>query len=296
MSETKIFGVCLVKNEENFIAWALSNVADFCDEILVMDNRSEDQTRPQLDAVSNRFPHIRVMTVDDAYDTHRHVEHLANTKTWVIGVDGDEIYDRAALARLRTRLLAGEFDEWWRIYGHTIHTLGLDFENQTAFGYVPPAARSITKLYNFAAITSWHQPRHERLHGKDMKFHPGYSRERAHALWRDVDWAQSDFRCLHMCFQPRSSLDAEGIARANPVEVKKAGKTVRRLTDSLMRRFDPSYDLKKNYKNKHYAIGQISSGGIDGFGRPTDVLDLAPGAASIETMLADLTSTRESLR
>lgn len=286
MTQRKIVGVSLVKNEEHFIGWALNNVAAFCDEILVMDNHSDDRTPEILRALSARHPHIRVIQVDDANKTHAHVEHLAGTDTWVFGIDGDEIYDRDGLARLRPRILAGAFDAYWRIYGHTIHTRELNLDAQTASGYIPPEARSITKLYNFAGISSWHQPNHERLHGKDMVFRDGYHWDLAYNFWQHDTWAQSDCRCLHLCFAPRSSFDGQGDPRANPVDVKKSRRVVKRLTKHLVRLVDRNHDVRKNYKYKHYALGPIVTEPISGFGRPMELADATRHDGDVEAMLA----------
>ena len=57
--------------------------------------------RPRSGAViSHRFKHVRVIEVDDAYDTHKYVEPFVGKDCWVFGVDGDEIYDPDGLARL----------------------------------------------------------------------------------------------------------------------------------------------------------------------------------------------------
>lgn len=252
-----------------------------------MDNCSVDRTGAILAALARQHSHIRVIEVVDANKTHVHVEHLAGTDTWVFGIDGDEIYDQAALGRLRSRILAGEFDAYWRLYGHTIHTRELDLDRGTASGYIPPEARSITKLYNFSGITSWRQPNHERLHGKDMVFRPGYHWDLAYNFWQHTTWGASDCRCLHLCFAPRSGLDAKGDPRANPVDVKKAGRIIKRLTNGIVRALDRNYDIKKNYKYRHYALGSIVTESISGFGRPADLFNVAPNGAEVEAMLAD---------
>ncbi|MFY0613832.1 MAG: glycosyltransferase family 2 protein [Hyphomicrobiaceae bacterium] len=296
MTQRKIVGVCLVKNEEHFVGWALSNAADFCDEILVMDNRSQDRTRSILEALAGKHGHIRILDVDDANKTHAHVEHLAGTDTWVFGIDGDEIYDRDGLARLRPRILSGEFDDYWRVFGHTIHTRTFRQAQQTASGYIPPDARSISKLYNFAGISSWRQPHHERLHGKDMVFRPGYAWDHAYNFWQHGPWSSSDCRCLHFCFTPRSAHDPGGDPRNNPVDVKKAGRPLRRLTTRLLRLVDADYDVKKNYKYRFYAQGEIVTEPLSGFGRPMDFLDITPHAGEVEAMLADSVWLPEAIR
>ena len=286
MSNRRIVGVCLVKNEENFIGWALSNVVDFCDEILVMENHSEDRTTEIVHAFAKLHDHVRVITVPDANKTHAHVEHWAGTDTWVFGVDGDEIYDREGLARLRPRILSGEFDDYWRIFGHTIHARALNFEEGWVAGYAAPQARSISKLYNFAGISSWHQPNHERLHGKDMEFRPGYHFSKAYEFWSHETWDQSDCRCLHLCFAPRSSADAVDLPRNNPVEVKKGKRVIRNLTDTVARWIDANHDRKRNYKLRHYSAGEVVTCPLGGFGRPRDFGELVPHAADVDTMLS----------
>ena len=89
MSGTRIIGICLVRNEEHLVAWSIANIADFCDEIIVLDNNSQDRTPEILAAISRRFAHVRVINVEDAYDTHKYVEPYTGKDCWVSGVDGD---------------------------------------------------------------------------------------------------------------------------------------------------------------------------------------------------------------
>jgi Glycosyl transferase family 2 len=292
VSKTRIVGVCLLRNEEHFVVWSLMNIASFCDEILVLDNMSEDRTPELLDELSTRLGHLRVVEVEDAYDTHKYVEDLAGGDFWVFGVDGDEIYDPAGLARLRPRILAGEFNDYWRIYGHAFHVVDFDWAALTAFGYGQPEARSITKLYNFAAITSWRQGRHQRLHGKSMEFRPGYSAEKARCVWEEVSWADSDLRCLHMCFVPRSPLEKKANGRANPSERMKANAILRRAGQFLrLPRWDSG--RKGTYKERFYAQGPLQGASITSFGRPRDWADLDPKVLAVEELL-DRTGDRQS--
>jgi glycosyltransferase involved in cell wall biosynthesis len=50
----------LVKNDEYFAPSALQSVLDFCDEIIVLDNMSEDTTYKQLHEMSDNYPKIRL--------------------------------------------------------------------------------------------------------------------------------------------------------------------------------------------------------------------------------------------
>ena len=291
---TRIVGVCLLRNEEYFAAWSLMNAAAFCDRVLVMDNRSGDRTREIAEAVAARHGHVDVFGVEDAYDTHKHVQDLAGTPTWVLGIDGDEIHDPVALAGLRARLLAGELDAYWRVDAHMLHVLGIDFDRREAFGYSQPEAAPNRNCYNFGAMESWRPGRHERLHGqKAIVFRPGYARDRVLEAWQQEGWDDAAARCLHMCFMPRSPLDAaspgagEPIGRANPSERKKGRSLRRRVRDAVLRRLDHDRDLKRNYKNRYYAKGEIGTFDISGFGAPDDFRDVDPGCDNtLEAMRA----------
>lgn len=43
-----IIGIVLVKNEDLFIDGVLTNILDFCDEIIVADNLSKDGTQEKV--------------------------------------------------------------------------------------------------------------------------------------------------------------------------------------------------------------------------------------------------------
>ena len=281
MSKTRIVGVCLVRNEENFVAWSILNIADFCDEIIVLDNKSTDRTPEILAALSRRLAHVRVIEVDDAYDTHKYVERFAGNDCWVFGVDGDEIYDAGGLARLRPRILSGEFNDYWRLFGHALHVERIDWAAKTAFGHGQPEARSITKLYNFKAITSWHQGKHQRLHGKSMQFLAGYHLEKEHNVWEAASWSESDLRCLHLCFVSRSPNEQKARGRPNPSELMKAKAFLRRAVSALgVQRWN--LGRRPSYKERFYSKGTIEQVDIAPFGRPVELAEIAPTLVALE--------------
>ncbi len=302
MSEGRqILGVWLLRDEEHFAAWSLMNAAEFCDRILVMDNRSRDRTRQIVEAVAARHRHVEILDVEDARDTHKYLEDYAGTRTWVFGVDGDEIYDPAGLARMRPRLLAGEFDGYWRIAGHMRHVLGIRFDRAEAFGYTQPDAPEGTKCFNFDAIESWRPGPHERLHGrKSVVFRSGYGHDSILRTWRQEPWEETDFRCLHLCFFPRSRFEAaapgeagKSTGRANPRERWGQRSLLRRARRAVMRRLDPRYDLKRNYKRRTYAKGPVATFDIGGFGAPDDFCAVAPDCAGALAAIRSATELHE---
>ena len=91
-------GVVLVHNEDVFVEQAIRNVAGFCDRIHAVDHVSTDRTPEILHRLAGELDHVTVVRSSDAGDSHRAIEAYAGTPTWVLGVDGDELYDPSALA------------------------------------------------------------------------------------------------------------------------------------------------------------------------------------------------------
>jgi glycosyltransferase involved in cell wall biosynthesis len=232
MNAPSILGIVLVRNEDRFLTRALDNSAGFCDRFLLFDNGSRDNTPAILEAFARRHPRAEVTRIRHPRASHPALEPIAGSPTWVFGLDGDELYDPAGLAVLRPRLLAGEFDASWMLMGHCLHTESLDAGS--ARGFMAPPSRSITKLYNFAAIDAWPGPSSERLHGGRPVFRRGFDSSRKRLLHGECRWEDSPLRCLHVCFLRRSSIEGEGEpARRNIDERVNAGGLLQRLVAAL---------------------------------------------------------------
>ena len=205
----QIVGIFLVRNEEHFIAWSLMNAVNFCDHIIVLDNLSTDRTREIVDNIAGLHRHIEVIDVRNANNTQTYLERYFGSRTWVLGIDGDEIHDPIGLARMRTRIQSGEFDHLWSMASRYLHVTEFDFNDLIVRGYPSPPAKAGLKLYNFNAIDSWQSKwrRRERLHGKGLVFREGYSKQNSYSFSRETTWDAADFRCLHLCFLQRSSQD-----------------------------------------------------------------------------------------
>lgn len=86
----KITAHCLVKNEENFIWFAINSVVDFVDEIMVWDQGSNDKTMSIIQSINNSK--IKVREVSGEVETMRQ-KMLEETDTdWIFILDGDEIW------------------------------------------------------------------------------------------------------------------------------------------------------------------------------------------------------------
>jgi hypothetical protein len=207
MSDTRAVGIAMVRDEDVFVEQALRNVLEFCDELIAVDHRSSDGTPRILRELARGNPgRVHTRRVDEAGEANELIRPYVGQAVWVLGVDGDELYEPGRLRVLRPRLLDGEFDDWYLIKGNVLHCDRLDRADGTATGWLAPPSRSITKLFNFAALERWEGRAIEHLYGGERTFRPGYTNETIYYLRDDYDWARSPFRCLHVCFLPRSSM------------------------------------------------------------------------------------------
>ena len=151
----RFVGSVLVRNEDRHVERALRNVLPFLDRIHAFDHMSTDGTWEILQALAREADHLEVARSSDAGDAHRALAPYAGTPTWVLGIDGDELYDPTGIARLREALLAGEHDDVFRLKAHGLNCDRLDERRATASGWLAPPSRPVTKLFNFGAVESW---------------------------------------------------------------------------------------------------------------------------------------------
>jgi glycosyltransferase involved in cell wall biosynthesis len=249
-ASTQIVGIVLVRNEDLFVAQAVKNIAAFCDSLILCDHGSTDGTADILDGLARSLPQAAVHRLKHPSESHDLLKGFAGTRTWVFGVDGDELYDPHRLAGFRSRLLSGEFDKIWRMKGNVLHCTALAADHSTATGFPAPPSRSITKLYNFGAIVSWDGDTVERLHGGTIRFQPGFDDGMKKNFQDGLSWDESPLRCLHTCFLQRSSRDSAGVemaVRENIMEIYRGGigGAVRRIANRLLGRQDSRW--KKDF-------------------------------------------------
>jgi len=253
----QIVGIFLVKDEDLFVDRAVRNVIGFCDRFIAVENGSKDGTPGILSRLRAEFPEkVSMHRASHPRLSHELIQPFAGTDTWVFGVDGDEIYDPEGLARMRARLEAGEFDREWCLFGNVLNVRRLDLVTGLAEGHLSPPCRSMTKLYNFNAISAWEGPCHERLHGGRVIFREGYHEKLRRNLHESVTWEDADFRCLHLCFIRRSSLESDAPTPRRNIMDRYAWsftKLLRTATDFLLRK--PPID----WKEQRYGRGLLVS-------------------------------------
>jgi hypothetical protein len=210
----RIVGSVLVRNEDRFVERALRNAAPSLDRIHAFDHVSTDRTWELLQGLAQELDHLEVARTRDAGRAHEALAGYAGTPTWVLGIDGDELYDPAGLERLREALLAGEHGDVFRLKAHVLNCDELDEERATASGWLAPPSRPVTKLFNFGAVESWPSSP-DPLQAGDVRFRPGYEWETRRDLAASTSWDDDPLRLLHLCFVRRSSRDPAA-ARGRP--------------------------------------------------------------------------------
>ena len=227
---TRVVGIALVRDEDLFVEQALQNVLDFCDELIIADNGSRDGTLPILERIAAGHPDkVRLHRIAHPSESHDLIKGYAGDDVWILGVDGDELYDPARLEAFKRTLLSGELDEWWLVRGNALHCDQLADDRSSAAGWLSPPSPSMTKLHNFRLIESWDGPAPERLHGREgLRFKPGAG-ERKYELMRAFSWDESPFRCLHLCFVRRSTRERNAQARRNIPDMNAPRRRLRRL-------------------------------------------------------------------
>lgn len=195
----KIVGICLIKNEDLYIKQCLKNVLDFCDKIIVLDNLSSDNTVKEIKTLNSQK--IELHSVNSADGTNKFIEKYYSTDTWVLGVDGDEIYDPIYLKEFKKELLSGKWDDYWHIKGAQINVFELN--DKTAKGHSNEfGCRGCGKLYNFNQVKKGHKAFHpncERLHGLHVDSIINDKRTKL------LSFEENNLRFLHLCFINRSS-------------------------------------------------------------------------------------------
>ena len=96
----KIFGICLVKNEEDIIAYALSRQSEWATKIFVYDNGSTDRTWEIVKEVALTNPKIVPFKTEakpfrdglraEVFNAYSHL--VSDGDWWCVRCDTDEIY------------------------------------------------------------------------------------------------------------------------------------------------------------------------------------------------------------
>lgn len=106
MKKNKLIVHCLVKNEENFIWYAINSVLPYVDKIMVWDTGSEDKTVEIIKSIkSPKIDFAEKGSVDSNSFTKVRNEMLQATDKekydWLLILDGDEIWPSDSIIKVK---------------------------------------------------------------------------------------------------------------------------------------------------------------------------------------------------
>ncbi|HSV94363.1 MAG TPA: glycosyltransferase [Spirochaetia bacterium] len=143
MKKPKIVVHCLVKNEENFIWYAINSVLPFVDKIMVWDNGSTDKTVEIINTINSPKIELEKHPVITREEIgHLRQEMLEKTPTnydWLLVLDGDEIWSKKSLIKIKKYISQNSKIEsiacWTRnLVGDIYHSLPLTSGNYQIAG------------------------------------------------------------------------------------------------------------------------------------------------------------------
>jgi len=260
MPNQRIVGIVLVRDEDVFVEQAVRNVTAFCDELLLVDHRSADDTIATLTRLAEELPHARLHRIKRTHESHELLLSYVGTPTWVFGVDGDELYDPVGLRNFRDRLLSDEFDDCWLLKGIQLHCRGLDLDNEVAEGWLAPPARSTTMLYNFDVIASWEGHAVERFLGGTTTQRRPVTGDGTCWIRDEAPWDLASFRCLHVCFLKRTSRQRPGQVTRPSIPDLRNRSLRQRVAASVFGREPESW-----WKLNKYTQGEPTTVAVPGF-------------------------------
>src|SRR3989339_148825 len=98
---------CIVKNEENFVWYAINSVIDHVDEMIIWDQGSSDKTIEIVKTINN--PKITFKKVSESVHVLRETMIEETNGDWIFVLDGDEVWYEGAVKNLINNLeKAGE--------------------------------------------------------------------------------------------------------------------------------------------------------------------------------------------
>lgn len=267
MTHRRIVGSLLIKNEDIYIERVIRNIAEFCDQIIVSDDQSEDKTLEIVDRLLQEFRQLEVRRIAGPPESALALEPYFDTPTWIFAVDGDEIFDPTGLKTMRQRLLQGEFDKDWCVFPNALYCTSIDLTKHKARGHLAPPSRASGRLYNFSLIRMWTEC-FERLHGGKLIFREGFNSAARRYLNSEMTWDASYFRYLHMAFLKRSSIETGRLikTRPNPAELmalRNEARPIRRLMKLVYRPISSLLGL--DWKNRKYRRGPVVEKEIGSF-------------------------------
>lgn len=114
----------IVKNDENWIWFALMSVKDFTSEIFVHDDNSSDRTADIIKSINDPKIILTSGPLTPQGFTDKRNEMLEKTKTdWFLLLDGDEVWNQSVIGEL-VSLLSGLDKDFYGVVMRTRNCIG----------------------------------------------------------------------------------------------------------------------------------------------------------------------------
>lgn len=149
----------IVKNEDQWVWFALHSIMPYVDMILVTDTGSSDKTQEIVRALASPKIHFRQTNVQTPSEiTAERMRQLRATQTdWIWIVDGDEIYPRETvkecLAAIKTNVYEGIVVRRYDLLGDIYHR---QRESVGSYQMLGQTGHFVTRFVNQAKITGLH--------------------------------------------------------------------------------------------------------------------------------------------
>jgi len=212
VKKNKIIVHCVVKNEENFIWYALQSVLPFVDKIMVWDTGSEDKTVEIIKSIkSPKIDFVEKGSVDANSFTGVRNEMIQKTDkqkyNWLMILDGDEIWSKNSLNKVIKYI--NSHPKTQAIFINTINAVGDIYHKQPqSAGHYKIKGKAGHLSLRFINLKEIPNLKVDLPHGQQGFFSNGQ-------LIQDlprVDYVDTAY--LHTTHLPRSSRDKSTIKRS----------------------------------------------------------------------------------
>ncbi|HCC08717.1 TPA: hypothetical protein DEP81_01910 [Candidatus Woesebacteria bacterium] len=212
MKKNKIIVHCMVKNEENFIWYALQSVLPFVEKIMVWDTGSEDKTVKIIESIKSPKIELKIIgNVDKDSFTSARNEMLKNTDKqkydWLMILDGDEIWPSNSFKKIKSFIDSHPGTQ--AIFLNTMNSVGDIYHKQTqSAGHYNIKGKSGHLSVRFINLKNVPNLRVDLPHGQQGFF----SDKTLIQELPNVDYVDTYY--LHTTHLERSSLDKSTLKRS----------------------------------------------------------------------------------
>jgi hypothetical protein len=237
--ENKIIVHCLVRNEENFIWYALNSVLPYVDKIMVWDTGSQDKTIEIIKSIRSpkiEFKEVGLITADQ----HPEIRNMMlkstdkNKYRWLMILDGDEVWHSTAIKKVIDHLESHPNTQ--AVFMRTLNCVEDIYHKRPK----PAGHYSIKGITGHLNLRFMNLKTIPGLHAKHPHGQEGYYSEENILVQElpKVDFVDTAY--LHATRLQRSSLDKVTLKRKNKIKYELGDKTPENLIPEIIFKDHPS--------------------------------------------------------